>query len=61
MKLRPNTSMVYVVTYVDENEEPVITVFDNEENARLCFNHFEQIHQKVYIDHAPVYSVIYFG
>ena len=61
MKLIPNKNMVYVVTYVDDNEEPVITIFDNEENARLCFNHFEQIHQKVYIDHAPIYNVFYFG
>lgn len=61
MKVKPTLSMVYVVTYVTDNEEPVITVFDNEENARLCFNHFEQVHKKVYMDHAPVYSVIYFS
>lgn len=49
---------VYVVTYQDGTDEPVITVFNNEENAEKCYGLFSTQHDKAWIDRAPIYSQI---
>ena len=51
---------VWVVTYLEnEGEEPIVTVFDNEEAATKFFKHIRYKHllskHVTYIDHAPVY------
>lgn len=51
---------LWVVTYVDEVaatfEDPVVTVFDNKVAAYACYSAFLGIHDRVCIDHVPVYG-----
>ena len=47
---------VYVVTYWDDGLEPVVTVFDNQENAEKCYSFFIKRHSGCCIDEVPVYS-----
>ena len=35
----PEEEYIWVVTYYDFNTEPIITVFDNEEAANICYKH----------------------
>lgn len=47
---------VYVVTYLDNDSEPVVTVFDNQENAEKCYSFFVKRHSGCCIDKVPIYS-----
>ena len=56
---------VYVVTYWDDGLEPVVTVFDNLENAEKCYSFFVsekcysffvRTHSGCCVDEVPVYS-----
>ena len=47
---------VYVVTYWDDVLEPVITVFDNQENAEKCYSFFVKRHSGCCVDEVPIYS-----
>lgn len=49
---------VWVVSYYDEGEAPVVTVFDNEPAANRCYWWFLNWyhHTKVDIDEVPVYQ-----
>lgn len=47
---------VWVVTYRDRCEEPVVTLFDNEDAAKDCYKEFKKEHWGAWIDEAPVYS-----
>ena len=47
---------VFIVTYQDGTEYPVITVFNNEEAAEKCLAYFGKIHDWAWIDKAPVYN-----
>ena len=47
---------VYVVTYWDNGLEPVVTVFDNQENAEKCYSFFVNRHSGCCVDEVPVYS-----
>lgn len=47
---------VYVVTYWDDGLEPVVTVFDNQENAEKCYSFFIKRHSGCCIDEVPIYS-----
>ena len=49
---------VFVVSYYDEGEPPVVTVFDNEEAALFMYNWVCRVggHSKVDMDECPVYS-----
>lgn len=49
--------IVWVVSWYNAGEEPVVTVFDNEENAMKYYN-YELVnnHVKVDIDECPIYS-----
>lgn len=45
---------VWAVTYYDDGEEPVVTVFDNKEAAMACYSCFIGEHDVVNVDEAPV-------
>lgn len=47
---------VYVVTYWDDGLEPVVTVFDNQENAEKCYSFFVRRYSGCCIDEVPIYS-----
>ena len=47
---------VWVVTYWDKNEEPVLTAFNNKETAERCYEYFKKGHDGCCIDELPVYS-----
>ena len=47
---------VFVVTYWDVGLEPVITVFDNQENAEKCYLFFKGKHDGCCMDEVPVYK-----
>lgn len=47
---------VFAVTYYDDGEDPVVTLFDNEPAARKCFDYFCGEHDRVNIDAAPIFT-----
>lgn len=47
---------VFIVTYWDNGLEPVVTAFDNQENAEKCYSFFIKSHSGCCIDKVPVYS-----
>jgi len=49
---------VFVVSYYDEGEMPVVTVFNNENAALYMYNWLLRVggHYKVDMDECPVYS-----
>lgn len=47
---------VFVVTYWDNELEPVVTVFNNQENAEKCCSFFKEKHDGCCIDEVPVYK-----
>lgn len=47
---------VWVVSYYDIGEEPVVTVFTNSDAAYDCYEYFFVEHDKVSIDEVPVYK-----
>jgi len=49
--------IVWVVSWYNAGEEPVVTVFGNEENAMKYYNHeLANSHVKVAIDECPIYN-----
>ena len=46
---------VYVVTYWDDGEEPVVTVFDNADAATRCMDSFSESHDGCCLDECEVY------
>ena len=49
---------VWVVTYQDGSEEPVVTVFSdkNKDEAVKAYNYFSENHDFCIIDHCKVYD-----
>lgn len=47
---------VWVVTYYDIGDDPVVTVFNNKLAAIKCYKYFLGEHDKVNIDKTPVYK-----
>ena len=48
---------IFVVTYRDSNyDEPVVTLFDNEDAANECYKHFKTIHAAAWLDTCQLYS-----
>ena len=47
---------VFIVTYWDNGLEPVVTVFDNQENAEKCYSFFVKRHSGCCIDEVPIYK-----
>ena len=54
----PTIDKVWIVSYYDEGEAPVVTVFDNELAAVKCCNAFLQLghHTKVNCDECQIYK-----
>lgn len=46
---------VYIVSYI-ENDEPVVTAFDNAENANKYLDYITSIYEEAFLDEVPVYS-----
>ena len=49
-------SHVYVVTVIEPYQEPVHTVFNNQEAAIKMYNYFVNKAQEVLVDYCPVYT-----
>ena len=47
---------VWSVIYWDEGEEPIISLFDNEEAARKCYEYFKPNHDGCCIDKCSIFS-----
>lgn len=47
---------VYVVTVIELYQEPVHTVFNNQEAAIKMYNYFVDKAQEVLVDYCPIYS-----
>ena len=47
---------VYVVTVIEQYQEPVHTVFNNQEAAINMYNYFVNKAQDVLVDYCPIYS-----
>ena len=52
---------VWVVSYYDYNNLPVVTVFSNKDAASLYYNYElkKNKHEKIDIDQCPIYSTFY--
>ena len=48
--------MVWIVTYWDFDQEPVVTPFNNRENAEKCWAYFKEIHDGCCLDECEVFS-----
>jgi hypothetical protein len=55
MKDKPNKKM-WIVSYYDRNQDPVVTPFDNQTSATKCYKFFLGKHDHVCIDECPVYT-----
>jgi hypothetical protein len=47
---------IYIVTYWDNGQEPIITVFNDKEAADNCYDYFKDKHDHICIDKSQVYS-----
>ena len=47
---------VYVVTIIEPHQEPVHTVFNNNEAAIKMYNYFVDKAQEVLVDYCPIYN-----
>lgn len=47
---------VYVVTVIEQYQEPIHTVFNNQEAAIKMYNYFVNKAQEVLVDYCPIYS-----
>lgn len=59
MSSRSNTNqriIIWIVTYWDFDQEPVMTPFNNRENAEKCWAYFKEIHDECYLDECEVFS-----
>ncbi len=56
MRKVKNSMNVYVITCWDNENEPIVTVFDNSVAAQTCYDNFLGKYKNVCIDDCPVYS-----
>ena len=47
---------IWSVVYWDDGEEPVTTLFDNEESAKRCYTYFKMYHDGCCIDKCSIFS-----
>lgn len=52
---------IWVVSYYDMGEDPVVTVFENKLAALRCYEYFLGEHDRVNIDEAPIYQSFIVG
>lgn len=50
---------VYIVTYWDAGEEPVVTAFSNRDAADRCYRYFKIDHDGCCIDECNIYQDFY--
>lgn len=48
--------IIYIVTYWDDNKEPVVTAFDNKEAAESYYNYSINKHKGCCLDETKIYS-----
>ena len=48
--------MIWIVTYWDLGQEPVVTAFNNRENAEKCWLYFKDSHDGCCLDECNVFS-----
>ena len=48
--------VVWIVTYWDHGQEPVVTPFNNRENAEECWRYFKDSHDGCCLDECKVLS-----
>ena len=57
------TKSVWVVTYWGEKEEPTVSIFDNEENARKAYDYFKELqrvrHQRNKVFRCAVHGKVF--
>ena len=53
---KPEKNHVYVVTVIEQYQEPIHTVFNNKEAAIKMYNYFVDKAQEVLVDYCPIYS-----
>lgn len=53
------TKSVWVVIYWGKNEQPSVSLFDNEESARDAYKYFSELHENCDIDYCPIYEVFH--
>ena len=46
---------VWIVTYWDKGDEPVVTPFDNQEAATKCYEYFKTIHDGCCLDECTIF------
>lgn len=60
--MKDHPVVVFVVSWYNAGEEPVVTAFSNEDNAMKYYSHeLANGHVKVAIDVCPIYSTFYTG
>ena len=47
---------IWIVTYWDFGNDPVVTAFNNEETANRCYKYFKKHHELCCLDKCPIYS-----
>lgn len=47
---------IWIISYYDVGDDPVVTPFDNKDAATKCYEHFIGEHDRVNIDECEVYS-----
>ena len=51
-----DSKKAWSVIYWDKGEEPVVTLFDNEEAANNCYKYFKLHHDGCCIDECSIFS-----
>ena len=54
--IKKEKNRVYVVTVIEPYQEPIHTVFNNQEAAIKMYNYFVDKAQEVLVDYCPIYS-----
>jgi len=50
------SNTVWIVTYWDNGDEPVVSPFNNEDAARKCYEYFKTCHDGCCIDKCDIFS-----
>lgn len=54
--IKEEKNRVYVVTVIEQYQEPIHTIFNNKEAAIKMYNYFVNKAQDVLVDYCPIYS-----
>ena len=52
---------IWVVTYCDKDDKPVVTAFGNIEAAEAYYNYYKLYHDRCYIDELGIYNKFFDG